>query len=71
MEIRYTGFQIADEFVVGYGLDHRGMFRNLPVGVSLDPEQLEEGVDWSRSELLEEVLRLAREVPVPPDRVET
>lgn len=30
----YTGFGIADEFVVGYGLDYQGRYRNLPyVGV--------------------------------------
>jgi len=30
----YTGFTIKDEFVVGYGLDYDGKFRNLPyVGV--------------------------------------
>ena len=26
----YAGFEIADEFVVGYGLDHDGLYRNLP-----------------------------------------
>ncbi|MDA8090539.1 MAG: hypoxanthine phosphoribosyltransferase [Nitrospiraceae bacterium] len=26
----YTGFQIPNEFVVGYGLDYSNMFRNLP-----------------------------------------
>lgn len=32
--IRYTGFEIGDEFVVGYGLDYEQYFRNLPyVGV--------------------------------------
>jgi hypoxanthine phosphoribosyltransferase len=32
--VRYRGFDIADEFVVGYGLDHDGHLRNLPyVGV--------------------------------------
>ena len=32
--VRYRGFEIADEFVVGYGLDHDGHLRNLPyVGV--------------------------------------
>jgi hypoxanthine phosphoribosyltransferase len=32
--VRYRGFEIADEFVVGYGLDHDGRMRNLPyVGV--------------------------------------
>jgi hypoxanthine phosphoribosyltransferase len=30
----YTGFEIGDEFVVGYGLDYLGKYRNLPyVGV--------------------------------------
>ncbi len=30
----YVGFEIADEFVVGYGLDYKGKYRNLPyVGV--------------------------------------
>ena len=30
----YVGFEIGDEFVVGYGLDSRGRYRNLPfVGV--------------------------------------
>jgi hypoxanthine phosphoribosyltransferase len=25
----WTGFKIADEFVIGYGLDHDGRYRNL------------------------------------------
>jgi len=30
----YIGFEIGDEFVVGYGLDYQGKYRNLPyVGV--------------------------------------
>lgn len=33
---RYVGFQIADRFVVGYGLDFRGLYRNLPYIASLD-----------------------------------
>ncbi len=34
METDYTGFKIPDEFVVGYGLDYAGDYRNLPfVGV--------------------------------------
>jgi hypoxanthine phosphoribosyltransferase len=34
VEADYTGFVIGDEFVVGYGLDYRGRYRNLPyVGV--------------------------------------
>ncbi|MCP5535180.1 MAG: hypoxanthine phosphoribosyltransferase [Akkermansiaceae bacterium] len=34
MEADYTGFVIGDEFVVGYGLDYKGRYRNLPfVGI--------------------------------------
>lgn len=29
-KIKYFGFEIPDKFVVGYGLDHNGSFRNLP-----------------------------------------
>lgn len=28
--IDYCGFEIEDEFVVGYGMDYQGRFRNLP-----------------------------------------
>jgi hypoxanthine phosphoribosyltransferase len=36
--IRYTGFEIPNRFVIGYGLDHRERFRNLPfVAVLNDP----------------------------------
>ncbi len=28
--VRYTGFHISDGFVVGYGLDYKQQFRNLP-----------------------------------------
>ncbi len=32
--VDYIGFEIGDEFVVGYGLDYKGKYRNLPfVGV--------------------------------------
>ena len=30
IEADYVGFTIADEFVVGYGLDFAEMYRNLP-----------------------------------------
>jgi hypoxanthine phosphoribosyltransferase len=29
VEVNYTGFQIPDEFVVGYGLDYAEDYRNL------------------------------------------
>ncbi len=31
IEADYRGFEIGDEFVVGYGLDYQGEYRNLPV----------------------------------------
>ncbi len=34
LEADYVGFKIPDEFVVGYGLDYAGNYRNLPfIGV--------------------------------------
>jgi len=30
LPIRYTGFEVPDRFLVGYGLDHREIYRNLP-----------------------------------------
>lgn len=36
-EADYSGFMIGSEFVVGYGLDYRGRYRNLPyVGILKD-----------------------------------
>ncbi len=40
--IDYIGFEIPDEFVVGYGLDYRGEYRNLPFVGILNPEVREE-----------------------------
>jgi hypoxanthine phosphoribosyltransferase len=36
----YKGFDIPDRFVVGYGLDHREKYRNLPFVGLLKPEAL-------------------------------
>ena len=69
--VEHSGFVLEEGFVVGYGLDHRGMFRNLPAVVSLDPEHLEEYAPGGQPELLDEVLRLARGLPVTPGRVTT
>ena len=69
--VEHSGFVLEEGFVVGYGLDHRGMFRNLPAVVSLDPEHLEEYAPGGQSELLDEVLGLARGLPATPGRVTT
>jgi hypoxanthine phosphoribosyltransferase len=37
VELRYVGFEIPPEFVVGYGLDYAERFRNLPYVATLKP----------------------------------
>jgi len=36
VELDYVGFTIPNEFVVGYGLDYAGLYRNLPYLAALD-----------------------------------
>lgn len=38
VNIDFSGFQIPDEFVVGYGLDYSEIYRNLPFVCILKPE---------------------------------
>ncbi|MBI1372229.1 MAG: hypoxanthine phosphoribosyltransferase [Phycisphaera sp.] len=38
--VEYVGFDVPDEFVVGYGLDFDGYYRNLPDVVTLKREAL-------------------------------
>jgi hypoxanthine phosphoribosyltransferase len=38
VKVAYTGFEIPDEFVVGYGLDYAEKYRNLPFIGTLAPE---------------------------------
>jgi hypoxanthine phosphoribosyltransferase len=35
LPIRYTGFEIPNEFAIGYGLDHAERYRNLPYVATL------------------------------------
>ncbi len=37
IEADYVGFEVPDEFVVGYGLDYDSLYRNLPDIVVLKP----------------------------------
>ena len=41
--VRYTGFEIPNRFVIGYGLDFAERYRNLPYVGVLDPALLPEG----------------------------
>ena len=38
--IAYTGFEMSDRFLVGYGLDLAGCYRNLPYVAEVRPEVL-------------------------------
>ena len=41
LPVKYLGFEVPDEFVVGYGLDYDGSYRNLPDICVLKPEAFE------------------------------
>ena len=38
LRVRYLGFEVPDEFVIGYGIDFAGAYRNLPDIHVLKPE---------------------------------
>jgi hypoxanthine phosphoribosyltransferase len=42
VDVRYVGFDIPNEFVVGYGLDYRQRYRNLPFVATLAPRVYED-----------------------------
>ena len=39
LEVRYVGFEVPDVFVVGYGIDYAGAYRNLPDIHALTPHE--------------------------------
>ncbi len=41
VDVEYVGFDIPNEFVVGYGLDFGGFYRNYPQIATLKPEAIE------------------------------
>jgi hypoxanthine phosphoribosyltransferase len=38
LDVRYVGFEVPDVFVVGYGIDFAGAYRNLPDIHALEPK---------------------------------
>jgi hypoxanthine phosphoribosyltransferase len=40
LNVRFTGFEVGDDFVLGYGLDYAGYYRNLDLVVVGDMEEL-------------------------------
>ena len=43
IDLRYLGFDIPNEFVIGYGLDYAERYRNLPYIATLKPEAYGDG----------------------------
>jgi hypoxanthine phosphoribosyltransferase len=43
--VRFAGFDVADDLLLGYGLDVAGRYRNLPFVVAGDPRLLEQDPD--------------------------
>lgn len=60
VKVEYSGFVLKEGFIVGYGIDHLGMFRNLPSVVSANQELLDEEFEKGESKLTDEIVRIAR-----------
>ena len=59
VEVEYSGFVLQEGFIVGYGIDHLGMFRNLPSVVSANQAILDEEFARGESKLVDEILKIA------------
>ncbi len=57
VELEHVGFELDSSYVVGYGLDHGGKFRNLPELVSVELGELER----NSQEVCDQVYALGRE----------
>ena len=42
VDLRYVGFEVPSTYVVGYGLDFKQKYRNLPYLAKLDPKLVRE-----------------------------
>jgi hypoxanthine phosphoribosyltransferase len=41
LDVKYTGFEVPDDFFVGYGFDYRQLYRNLPYVAYLKTDALQ------------------------------
>lgn len=48
VDVQYVGFEIPGDFVVGYGLDYDGFYRNLPEIATLSAEAIRRGTAGQR-----------------------
>jgi len=58
--VEYSGFVLQEGFIVGYGIDHLGMFRNLPSVVTANQTLLDEEFARGESKLADEIVKIAR-----------
>ena len=61
VDIAYVGFDIPNEFVVGYGLDYAERYRDLPYIGTLDPKVYEDDLRTARSQAMEQDMTHARD----------
>ncbi|MBC8195474.1 MAG: hypoxanthine phosphoribosyltransferase [Acidimicrobiia bacterium] len=64
VEVEHAGFVIDDGFVVGYGLDHHGMYRNLPSVLAVDLTELEAEFAMGETVVAETIMALAGRSPL-------
>ena len=60
VKVEYSGFVLQEGFIVGYGIDHLGMFRNLPSVVTANQTLLDEEFARGESKLADEIVIIAR-----------
>jgi hypoxanthine phosphoribosyltransferase len=59
LPLDYVGFEVPDEFVVGYGLDYRQVYRNLPFIAILQKDWMENG-PWEMPGIVRPKEKVAR-----------
>ena len=60
VKVEYSGFVLQEGFIVGYGIDHLGMLRNLPSVVTANQTLLDEEFARGESKLADEIVKIAR-----------